>query len=205
MTRTVDRFEGRILGAGSTSGVRVVVGLWDHSPLGSFADVMLADANHRRLLLAPNPEVADYVALTYQFDEVVIGHVAVDAGEQKWRVQAPDLDVVFDLGGRTPTGRFLGLLPRSVATSRALAIVADPVARRIHPGVRTVGSAGNGRREFYGAIDQRAVVGLRGSWHGADLGQLAKVWPPPDFGFSSTPASPSVTTVTTTVTVDGNS
>lgn len=201
MSRTVDRFHGRILGAGSTSGVRVVVGLWDHSPLGSFADVMLADANHRRLLLAPSPEVADYVALTYQFDEVVIGTVDVEAAARRWVVRAPDLKVTFDLGSRTATGRFLGLLPRPVATSRALAVVADPVARRVHPGVRTVGTAGNGRREFYGATDQRTVVGLHGTWHAADLGELTQVWPPPDFGFSSTPAAPSVTTVTTTVTI----
>ena len=38
-----DRFSGRIAGVGSGSGVRVVVGHWVDSPLGSFTDVMVAE------------------------------------------------------------------------------------------------------------------------------------------------------------------
>ena len=54
-------------------------------------------------------------------------------------------------------------------------------------GVRTRGTAGNGRREWYGATDARAVTALSGAFDGTDLGALADVDPPCRFGFSSTP------------------
>jgi hypothetical protein len=66
-------------------------------------------------------------------------------------------------------------------------------------GVHTRGTAGNGRREFYGATDVHRITSLNGSWQGADLGSLAPVSPEPGFGFGSTPRTPSVTTIVTTV------
>jgi hypothetical protein len=45
----------------------------------------------------------------------------------------------------------------------------------------------------------RAVTGIAGEWRGVDLGSLAPVDPPCRFGFSSTPARPSVTSVVTTI------
>ena len=68
-------------------------------------------------------------------------------------------------------------------------------------GVRTAGTAREGRREYYGATDLRRVVSLRGEFDGVDLGDLADVDPPCRFGFSSTPRRPSATRVTTTVEV----
>ena len=56
------RFRGAIAGVGSTSGVRVVVGRWDESPYGAFADVMVETVSGHRVLLAPTAEVADFVA-----------------------------------------------------------------------------------------------------------------------------------------------
>src|SRR6201999_524302 len=55
------RFTGAIAGIGSTSGVRVVVGRWDDSPFGAFADVMVAEPDGTRVLLAPDAEVSEYV------------------------------------------------------------------------------------------------------------------------------------------------
>lgn len=205
MARVVDRFHGHILGAGSTSGVRVVVGRWDRSTLGDFADVMVADADGRRLLLAPSDEVAEYVSATYSFDEVVRCPVTVvEPGRGTkgwtWEVGAGPLSLVVGLGGRTRTGTLLRAVPAPFAGSRAAAVLGDPVARLVHPGVRTAGSAGGGRREYYGARDQWAVTSLDGTWRGEPLGALAPVDPPPSFGFSSTPRPPSLTRVTTTVT-----
>ena len=54
MTARRDRFTGRIAGVGTTSGVRVVVGRWDQSPWGGFTDVMLAQPDGLRVLLAPS-------------------------------------------------------------------------------------------------------------------------------------------------------
>jgi hypothetical protein len=70
-------------------------------------------------------------------------------------------------------------------------------------GVRTVGTAGNGRREWYGATDTRRVDAMSGTFEGQDLGRLADVDPPCRFGFSSTPRRPSVTSVVTTVELRG--
>ncbi|WP_370890151.1 hypothetical protein [Janibacter sp. GXQ6167] len=220
-TRVVDRFTGRILGVGSRSGVRIVVGRWDESPLGAFADVMLADASGTRWLLAPSEEVADYVAQTYHFDRVVIAPMTVQEGGRgaSWRVRAgaldtgpgddgallgqalaSGLDVQLTLGQRSGLGLLLRCVPRRLATSRLMATLADPIARLTQPGVRTRGTAGNGRREYYGATDQHLVTGVDGTWQGADLGGIAPVDPAPDFGFSSTPRVPSCVSVTTTVT-----
>ena len=199
--RIIDRFDGRILGAGSSSGLRFVVGDWSTSPLGAFTDVMVATAEGRRILLAPDERVVEYVTATYSFDEVLHCPVSVLASEggSRWTVDAGPLGVVLTLGARTPTGWLLRAVPPPVARSRAFATLADPIARVVFPGVRTRGSAGNDRREYYGAQDQHAVTRIAGSWHGADLGELADVSPAPDFGFSSTPERPSLTRVTTTV------
>ncbi len=194
------RFTGEIAGAGSTSGVRLVVGRWDESPLGAFADVMVQDSSGHRTLLAPTDEVAEFVSATYVFDEVVVCPVVAEVARGGWQVLAGDLlDVALEVGGRMPLGWVLRVPPARLATSRALATAADPVARVLLRGVRTRGSAGGGRREWYGAVDQHRVTGLVGRWRGLDLGVLAPVDPPCDFGFSSTPTTPSVTSVTTTI------
>ena len=77
-------------------------------------------------------------------------------------------------------------MPRRLATAPA-GRVTDPFARVLLRGVRTRGTAGNGRREYYGATDLHRLVDLAGSWRGLDLGALAPVAPEPGFGFGSTP------------------
>ena len=195
------RFAGRIAGVGTTSGVRVVVGHWTGSPLGTFADVMLADRDGRRLLLAPEEEVAEFVSATYHFDQVVIGPVDASVGAGRWEVSTADLSLRLDVGARTPLGHLLHAVPTPLATAPAWSRLTDPVARRVLRGVRTRGTAGNGRREYYGATDLHRVTAASGHWAGTALGDLAPVSPEPRFGFASTPTTPSVTTITTTVEV----
>jgi hypothetical protein len=103
------------------------------------------------------------------------------------------------VGRRTPLGRALRLVPPRVATAPAWALVTDPASRLVLRGVRTRGSAGHGRRETYGATDHHRIDAVTGTWRGRDLGALARVWPEPGFGFGSTPTTPSVTTLVTTV------
>ena len=160
MTSRTWTFSGRILGVGTTSGVRLVVGVWDDSPLGSFADVMVERADGHRLLLAPSEEVADFVTSTYTFDETRIEPVTVVADGSVVRVTAPSLALTADLGRRTALGWLLHGIPRGLAASPALSRVTDPVARVLLRGVRTRGTAGNGRREYYGATDVRAVTAV---------------------------------------------
>lgn len=189
------RFRGAIAGAGSTSGVRVVVGRWDESPYGAFADAMVETASGHRVLIAPTEEIAEFVASTYEFDEVRVEPITVN----DWDVSSTSLTLGLVVGSRTGLGRLLRVVPARVAESPSWCAVTDPVARVVLRGVRTRGSAGNGRREWYGATDQHRVVSLDGSFEGARLGALAPVDPAPRFGFSSTPRTPSVTTVVTTV------
>jgi hypothetical protein len=193
------RFHGHIAGVGSTSGVRVVVGAWDRTPLGPFGDAMVESASGHRVLLAPSPEVAAFIEATYAFDEVRLEPFSVVRGAGTWRVESPSLALDLTVGGRMPLGRLLRAVPARVAASPAWATVVDPVARVALRGVRTRGTAREGRREFYGATDLHRVVSLSGSFEGKTLGALAPVDPPCRFGFSSTPRTPSVTTVVTTV------
>ncbi|MEO5747844.1 MAG: hypothetical protein ABI336_04380 [Humibacillus sp.] len=207
------RFHGRIAGVGSSSGVRVVLGSWERTPLGSFADAMVEKADGHRVLLAPSPEVAAFIEQTYSFDEVRLEPITVErsvagvgrmARGATWQVTSPSLTLELTLGSRLPLGWLLRAVPARLAASPGWATLVDPVARMTMRGVRTRGTALAGRREFYGATDLRAVTALSGSLDGVDLGVLAPVDPPCRFGFSSTPRRPSVTRVVTTVVASGD-
>ncbi|WP_238695249.1 hypothetical protein [Ornithinimicrobium flavum] len=176
-----------------------MVGVWDTSPLGSFADVMLERADGHRVLLAPSPEVAGFVSGTYSFDATTIEPVEVRVRTGRVEVRTPSLTLTATLGRRTALGWLLHGIPRGVAASPLLSAVTDPVARVVLRGVRTRGSAGQGRREFYGATDVRAVTAVTARLDGVDLGTLTPVDPPARFGFSSTPRRPSLTEVVTTI------
>ncbi|MCK0116961.1 hypothetical protein MWU57_07925 [Isoptericola sp. S6320L] len=197
------RFRGQILGCGTTSGTRVVLGHWWESPFGAFADAMVEDAAGHRVLVAP-PHVADFVATTYRFDEVVETSVSVRADIGRGagghlEAAAGPLRLRAAVGRRTALGRVLRLVPGRLAAAPTFALLTDPVARLLLHGVRTRGSAGNGRSETYGATDVRSLTAVRASWEGRDLGALADVDPPVRFGFGSTPRRPSLTQVVTTV------
>ncbi|EWT01235.1 hypothetical protein N865_05485 [Intrasporangium oryzae NRRL B-24470] len=193
------RFHGQIAGVGSTSGVRVVVGRWERTPLGSFADAMVETAPGHRVLLAPNADVAEFVRATYEFDEVRVEPFAVEATPDRWVVDSPTLSLELTVGARMPLGRLLRVVPAPVAASPTWAKLVDPIARIALRGVRTAGMALEGRREYYGATDVHAVTGIEGRFDGEPIGALAPVDPPCRFGFSSTPRRPSVTDVVTTV------
>ena len=197
--RTRSRFRGHIAGLGSTSGIRVVVGHWPDTPLGPFSDAMVETATGHRVLLAPRPEVRDFIAATYSFDEIRLEPVEVTVAGPVWSFRSASLVADFTRGRRTALGAALRCVPGPLAGSPAWCTVTDPVARVVMDGVRTRGTAGNGRREWYGATDAHAVTGLSGAFDGTDLGVLADVDPPCRFGFSSTPRRPTLTTVVTTV------
>ncbi|MFH5821336.1 hypothetical protein [Georgenia sp. AZ-5] len=176
-----------------------MLGHWPTSPFGPFADVMVERADGHRLLLAPKADVAEFVSGTYHFDEVVEVPVDVRRDGPSWHVTAGPLRLAFVVGPRTALGHLLRLVPAPLAVSLPWARVTGPVARALLPGVSTVGTAGACRREWYGARDLHRVVAAHAHWEGADLGTLRPVHPPTRFGFSSTPAAPSLVTVVTTV------
>ena len=192
-------FRGHIAGVGSTSGTRVVVGRWQQTPMGAFADAMVETAAGRRVLLAPRQDVADFIEATYSFDEVRLEPFEATVDGDRWTVRSPSLSLDLVVGDRSPLGRLLRTVPRPVAESPAWCALTDPVARVLLRGVRTRGTAGGGRREWYAATDAHRIVSLSGAFDGDPLGGLADVDPPCRFGFSSTPKRPTVTAVLTTV------
>jgi hypothetical protein len=193
------RFDGWILGAGTASGTRVVVGHWPRSPLGRLSDVMVQRPDGARLLLAPTQEAADFIAATYAFDEVRLVPVGVQRPDPRtWAVAAGPLRLRVMTGRRPLLGWLLRAVPPPVARTPAWVGLLDRPARLL-TGLRTTGSAGNGRTEWYGVQDLHVVTALDATWDGEPLGALAAVHPPVTFGFGSVPPRPSLARVTTTV------
>ncbi len=154
-----------------------------------------------RTLLAPNRAVADFVEATYTFDRVRLVDVTVNREEGRLTVDADDLSADVVIGSRTRLGWLLRTVPARVATSPLWCAAIDPIAKVVKPGVRTRGTAGNNRSEWYGATDASHVDSASGTIGGVSFGSLADVWPPVQFGFSSTPRSPTIVSVTTTIEV----
>ena len=103
------------------------------------------------MLLAPGEEVAAFVAGTYRFDEVCRIPVTTTARDDRWEVHAGPLDLA--VRRRTPPCArppAAGGAPTARHRPRWISAV-DVVARRVLP-VRTQGSAGQGRREYYAAL-----------------------------------------------------
>jgi hypothetical protein len=195
------RFDGWILGVGTASGTRVVVGHWPRSPLGPVSDVMVQRPDGHRVLLAPTPEVAEFVAATYVFDEVRLVPVTVGRPDAAtWTVDAGPLRLGLRTGRRPARGRLLHAVPARLARTPAWVGLLDLPAR-LTTGLRTTGSAGNGRTEWYGVQDLHGVAAVDATWNGEPLGALAPVRPAVTFGFGSVPPRPSVVRVTTTVQV----
>jgi hypothetical protein len=197
--RTRLRFDGWIAGLGTSSGTRIVLGHWPHSPFGPFSDVMIERAGGHRLLLAPTRRTADFVSGTYAFDTVRVVPVEVRAADDTWTVFAGPLVLRFTTGRRGPLGLALRAVPGAVAARPLWSALTDPPARLLPGGVRTRGSAGGGRREWYGARDLRPLKTVSALYEGQDLGSLAPVEPPVRFGFGSAPRTPALVRVTTTV------
>jgi hypothetical protein len=192
-------FDGHIAGIGTGSGLRAVVGIWDSSPFGPFADVMVQEPSGHRLLLAPTQDLADFISSTYNFDEIRVVGVSARLEHPALKVDAGPLAISARFGGRTLLGRTLRAVPRPLAVHPRWLRAVSPVAGLLSGGSRTAGTAGSGRREFYGVSDLHAVASAVVHWKGADAGPLAPIAPAVTFGFSSVPPRPSLAQVRTTI------
>jgi len=192
-------FDGHIAGIGTGSGLRAVVGIWDASPFGPFADVMVQEPSGHRLLLAPAQDLADFISGTYSFDEVRVVDVSARLEHPALTVHAGPLAIRARLGGRTLLGRTLRAVPRPLAVHPRWLGIISPIAGLLSGGSRTAGTAGSGRREFYGVSDLHAIASAVVCWNGTDAGALAPIAPAVTFGFSSVPPRPSLARVRTTI------
>jgi hypothetical protein len=193
------RFDGWIAGLGTSSGTRIVLGHWQRSPFGPFSDVMLERPDGERLLLAPTQGTADFVSDTYTFETVRVVPVDVTVADGTWIVTAGSLDLRFTAGRRGLLGFLLCAVPGALARRPVWSALMDWPTRVLLPGVRTRGSVGAGRREWYGALDLRPIHKASAAFEGTDLGATAPVEPPVRFGSGSVPRRPAVTRVTTTI------
>lgn len=191
------RLEGRIAAAGFASGDRFVAGLWERGPLGPMIDVMWAQPDGTKVLLASNRAVADFVGGVYEFDEVRVVEAGSRTTDGTIHVAAGDLSLA--LQGGTPV-KLLRLRPRFL---RRLAVwvrfedlVFRPLAGRWliggGGGVRLYGRSPSGVREWYCIDSYRPVTSGRATLGGRDLGPLTRLDPPAHFGFSEFPSRPAI-------------
>jgi hypothetical protein len=165
------------------------VGTWASSPVGRLDDLMWAEPDGRRWLVASTPAATGYVAGVYGFDEVVVTPLHVDLRGRFLHLRAPDIGLELHLTGSRVA---LGLPgPRPAWFTRW---VEGPIARRVL-GVNTYGVSPNGVREWYRAVSVRRIVAGWASIDGVDLGRLGPIDPPAGFGFSEPPRFPSMVAV----------
>ncbi|MFZ7086915.1 hypothetical protein [Curtobacterium sp. RRHDQ10] len=151
------------------------------------------------LLLAPDERVAEYVGSTYRFDRVEVVPVEARRVGDRVVLAAGPLQLEASIGAITLLGRLLRIVPDRLAVHPSWLRMINPIARLLVPGAGTAGTAGGGRREFYGVVGSHAVTGIHGTWEGKDIGDLRAVDPPVQFGFASMPARPQIVDVQTTI------
>ena len=183
---------GTISSAGFRTGDRFVVGHWPESPIGPMHDVMWATPDDRRILLAPTRPAADFITSIYDFDEVRVGPLDVNADGRRTRVDGHGVELELVGGRRWP----LPLPPRRPL--RFTRGVEAPIARRLL-GVETFGVSPLGATEWYQATGLRWVVDGFGRIDGVDIGPPGRVERPVRVGFSEPPARPSIVAVRVTI------
>jgi hypothetical protein len=194
-------FDGHILGASFASGDRIVVGRWLRSPFGPFADVMWCGPHGRRVLLAPDGRVRDFLAGHYAFDELHVDRVTAErTGTGAIGVSAGPVRLTVRPSGPGWASRLLALRPQGLRTARAWIDLEDRVLRPlVRPlfaaaHVRTSGVTLAGARERYAIHDFRHAE-ANASVDGVDLGPTAPC-AAAGFGFSEFPTTPAVVRVT---------
>ena len=177
---------GTISAVGLAAGDRIVVGAWHRSPIGAFADVMWAEPDGTRLLLARDERTADYVAGIYLFDRIEVVRLEWTATPSTLSLHAGQLQVDLAASG----GRRVSV-PRPWWFTRW---VEGPIARRLM-GVDVHGTSPLGVEEWYQARAWRWIHDGQVRIAGEDQGPLGPPRPPLRVGFSEPPPRPSITDV----------
>ncbi|MGH1492783.1 MAG: hypothetical protein ACRBK7_25885 [Acidimicrobiales bacterium] len=181
---------GTISSAAFASGDRFVVGHWPESPIGPMGDVMWADPQGCRTLLAPTAAIADFITRIYDFDEVRVESVNVRSDGRTTTANGQALDLQLVGGRRWPIP-----IRRPLAITR---FIEAPIARTTM-GVRTFGTSQKGAREWYQSNGWRWVSTGSASLEGRDLGPLVPFDDPMGVGFSEPPRRPSIVGVRVTI------
>ncbi len=177
---------GAIAGFGFSTGHRVVVGHWDASPIGPFCDLMWAEPDDHRTLIAHSERAADFITAVYSFDSTVIApELVVTRTARRLAVRWTDGEIDLRLG------RGLSFPPRPTWVTKR---IEHPFAEALL-GVKTTGVSPTGVVETYRAQRLQRIVSGWGVVAGNDLGDLQAPTPAARFGFTEPPPFPSVTTI----------
>jgi hypothetical protein len=204
--RGLDRFSGLIAAGGSTSGEQVVVGMWRRSPLGRAIDAMWVRPDGERILLAPSPEVAEYVAGLYTFERVEVVPIRGGFDGRRVELTAGPLVVTLEPGPRDLRSWLFALRPGPLRRAPVWIEVEDRLVRPLGgpllggaDGVRLAGRAPGGQREWYGIADYRPLRGGRFEVAGVDAGRLAPLRAGLGVGLSDFPTVPALVAVDTLI------
>lgn len=177
----IETLRGSITSVGFASGHRFVIGDWQRSPIGPFTDVMWAQPDGHRVLLG-EASAAQYVNSVYPFDEVREQTITAGRDGRRYTVRTVGLELHIKFGLAR-----LSLPPRP----RWLTATVENWCARKLLGVRTYGSSPTGVVEWYRTRTARRVVAATAILNGTDLGVLAPLVRPLDFGFTDPPRQPS--------------
>ena len=178
----MDIFEGRITSCGFDSGDRIVIGIWESSPFGSFADIMWAKPDGTKILIAPNNEIGNYINSLYDFDEIRIEEIKIERKPKEIFFSCTDISCQFNWG------KEISLLVKR----RPLWFVStiEYFFGWLMFGTKTHGKTKNGRKEWYVVDKISRLKGAKAEITGKDLGVYCKFYPKANFGFSDPPKMP---------------
>ncbi len=178
----MDIFEGRITSCGFSSGDRIVIGIWEKSPFGIFADIMWARPDGKKILIAPNQEIADYIHSLYDFDEVKIEDIKIERKSKEIIFNCNDIECQFNWGKEIS---FL-IKRRPLWFVSTIEYFFGWLIFR----TKTHGKTKNGRKEWYVVDNISRLKDARAEVSGKDLGEYTKFYPKANFGFSDPPNMP---------------
>mgnify|MGYP006101231725 FL=1 len=184
------RIRGSISSIGFPDGNRFVIGHWLSSPIGQFADVMWGTPDGKKILLAKNERIANFVSAIYDFDETRIGDIQIHSDGRSTSALGLGLDIKLQ-GGLTR-----GFIPpRPLFFTR---FFESPIASSLM-GVQTFGTSSRGVKEWYQARKWRWVRSGSASLDGYDLGPASPFDKPIGVGFSEPPRKPAIVDIQVTI------
>jgi hypothetical protein len=180
---SMDIFEGRITSCGFISGDRLVIGYWKDSPFGSFSDIMWATSDGKKILIAPNQEIGDYISSMYEFDIVKIEEIKVEEDINQIKIDTKDISCHFEWGNG------ISFLTKK----RPLWFVSsvEYLFGWLIFGTKTHGKTKNGKKEWYAVDRLSKLISAKAYINGDDLGEYTSFYPKANFGFSDPPKMPS--------------
>jgi hypothetical protein len=178
----MDIFEGRITSCGFDSGDRIVIGLWEKSPFGSFADIMWARPDGTKILIAPNEKIGEYIDSLYEFDEIRIEEIKIQRNRKEIIFNCTDIQCQFNWGNEIS---FL-VKRRPLWFVSTIEYFFGWLIFR----TKTHGKTKNGRKEWYVVDKISRLKKAKAKISGKDLGRYTKFSPKANFGFSDPPKMP---------------